>query len=231
MEESASFQRGVTHLHKSNCTENTLKLQWDSMSRDLKCPYKTLAPARAKTQVEHLRDSWQHLVRDRATRTLSYNDEQFHILERIKITQTINRLKTLFEKEVFPQYEQLAENFGDWYKIAQNIHLKMEILRSDVNVFESKLRDFEEELTIENLDYSDHVKINLDKVKNHSNFKRNSSITQNQKLKSCISNYKKESESIKKILMENTDLLNQLNKSTSELGALKISHGNGNQHG
>nr|CAH7740299.1 unnamed protein product [Callosobruchus chinensis] len=223
--------KGVTHLHKSNCTENTLKLQWDSMSRDLKCPYKTLAPARAKTQVEHLRDSWQHLVRDRATRTLSYNDEQFHILERIKITQTINRLKTLFEKEVFPQYEQLAENFGDWYKIAQNIHLKMEILRSDVNDFESKLRDFEEELTIENLDYSDHIKNNLDKVKIHSNSKRNSSITQNQKLKSCITNYKKESEFIKKILLENTDLLNQLNKSTNELGALKMSHGNENQHG
>lgn len=83
----------VTNLHKAHCRDDTLKLQWDSLSRELKCPYKTLAPARAKTQVEHLRDSWQHLVRDRATRSLSYNDEQFHILERLKITQTINRLK------------------------------------------------------------------------------------------------------------------------------------------
>lgn len=204
----------VMNLYKTQCTENTLKLQWDSMSRDLKCPYKTLAPARAKTQVEHLRDSWQHLVRDRATRNLSYNDEQFHILERIKITQTLNRLKNLFEKEVFPNYEALSENFGDWYKIAQNIHLKSEILISDITPYENKLRDFEEDLNIENGDYTDYLKNNNKKNSLPKRVRNN----QNQKTRKFLTDYHTQSDIIKEMLSENTDLLNKLNESTLELG-------------
>lgn len=203
---------GVTDLHKGNCEQDTLKLQWDTISRDLKCPYKTLAPARVKTQVEHLRDSWQHLVRDRATRTLSYNDEQFHILERIKITQTINRIKALLEKEVFPQYEQMAENFGDWYKMAQNTHLKMEILVTDVSDYNHKLSEFEEELTIENVDYTEYIKNNFDQEKKA--VPKKSRNTQHQKLKLFLSEYRKESENIKEILSENKRLINQINETT-----------------
>lgn len=206
---------GVTDLHKANCLENTLKLQWDTISRDLKCPYKTLAPARAKTQVEHLRDSWQHLVRDRATRTLSYNDEQFHILERIKITQTINRLKALLEKEVFLQYEQMAENFGDWYKMAQNTHLKMEILMTDVTDFDQKLGDFEEELTIENVDYTEFIKNNFDQEK--KGVPKKSRNNQHQKIKAFLMEYRKESDSIKEMMNDNKRLIGQINESTLEL--------------
>lgn len=206
---------GVTDLHKANCQQNTLKLQWDTISRELKCPYKTLAPARAKTQVEHLRDSWQHLVRDRATRTLSYNDEQFHILERIKITQTINRIKALLEKEAFPQYEQMAENFGDWYKMAQNTHLKMEILVTDVNDYDHKLGDFDEELTIENVDYTEYVKNNFEQDKRE--IPKKSRNNQHQKLKAFLLEYRKESESIKEMLMENKRIMNQINETTLEL--------------
>lgn len=206
---------GVTNLHKSNCVEDTLKLQWDSISRDLKCPYKTLAPARARSQVEHLRDSWQHLVRDRATRTLSYNDEQFHILERIKITQTINRIKALLEKEVFPQYEQMSENFGDWYKMAQSSHLKMEILVADVAKYESRLREFDEELTIDNVDYTEYVKNNFEPSKKV--VPKKSRNSQNQKLKDCLRDYRKQSESIREVLSENSRLIHQLNKSTLDL--------------
>ncbi|XP_018575342.1 serine/threonine-protein kinase TBK1 [Anoplophora glabripennis] len=207
---------GVTNLYLGHCVENTLKLQWDSISRDLKCPFKTLAPARAKTQVEHLRESWQHLVRDRATRSLSYNDEQFHILERIKITQTINKIKTLLEKEVFPQYEQLAENFGDWYKMAQNIHLKTNILISDVEKYDGKLRDFEEELTIDNVDYTEHIKNNFEQAGKNTAPKKVRN-TQNQELKMYLKEYSKNSENFKEILTENTILLNKLSESTMEL--------------
>lgn len=210
----SSTAGGVTNLHKTHCVDNTLKLQWDSMSRNLNCPYKTLAPARAKTQVEHLRDSWQHLVRDRATRTLSYNDEQFHILERIKITQTLSRLKSLYEKEVFPQYELLAENFGDWYKIAQNILLKTEIFISDTNKYERKLRAFEENISIEIAEYNDYVKNNN---KNNIVPKKTSNL-QSQQIKKHFAKYHLESESLKNILNENTKLLNKLSESTLELG-------------
>lgn len=36
-------------------------------------------------RINNFQDSWQHLLRDRATRSLTYNDEQFHALEKIKV--------------------------------------------------------------------------------------------------------------------------------------------------
>lgn len=59
--------------------------EWDSNTRGLRCPWSTKAIQRASTLVDRLRDGWQHLLRDRATRSLTYNDEQFHVLERIKV--------------------------------------------------------------------------------------------------------------------------------------------------
>lgn len=59
--------------------------QWTSSMHGKKCPCRTRASPQAKYLVERLRDSWQHLLRDRATRTLTYNDEQFHALEKIKV--------------------------------------------------------------------------------------------------------------------------------------------------
>ena len=65
--------------------ENNLKNEWDTCTRGLWCPWNGRAPQRATTLVDRLRDGWQHLLRDRATRTLTFNDEQFHVLERIKV--------------------------------------------------------------------------------------------------------------------------------------------------
>ncbi|CAG9865522.1 unnamed protein product [Phyllotreta striolata] len=202
----------VTNLHKAQCIDNTLKLQWDSTSRDLKCPYKTRAPARAKAQVEHLRDSWQHLVRDRATRNLSYNDEQFHILERIKITQTLSRLKGLFEKEAFPQYKDLAENLGDWYKMAQNIHLKSEIHEHDVRRYDAKLGDFQEELNIENGEYTEYLKSNG----KSNNSPKNIKIKKIKKL--LTKDILMECESTREVINMNSDLLQKLNELTLKIG-------------
>lgn len=207
---------GVHGLYKQHSVENNLRLQWDTMSRDLKCPSKTLAPARARTQVEHLRDSWQHLVRDRATRTLSYNDEQFHILERIKITQTINRVKNLLEVEVFPQYEALSENFGDWYKMAQNVHLKTEILASDVEKYENKLRDFGEKLSIDNVDFNDYIKNNFDSSKK-TNVVKGRRNMKSQELKNILEGYKKESNHIKEVILENSKLIISVRECSDEL--------------
>ncbi|KAK9695850.1 TANK binding kinase 1 ubiquitin-like domain [Popillia japonica] len=89
----------VQQLHKTIVDENQLRLEWESASKKIKNPAETRAPARARTSVERQRDSWQHLVRDRATRSLSYNDEQFHVLERIKIMETNRTIKSLLESE------------------------------------------------------------------------------------------------------------------------------------
>lgn len=65
--------------------EGNLRGEWDNSTRGLCCPWATKASQRAATLVDRLRDGWQHLLRDRATRSLTYNDEQFHVLERIKV--------------------------------------------------------------------------------------------------------------------------------------------------
>lgn len=65
--------------------EGSLHGEWDNSTRGLWCPWTTKASQRAATLVDRLRDGWQHLLRDRATRSLTYNDEQFHVLERIKV--------------------------------------------------------------------------------------------------------------------------------------------------
>jgi len=65
--------------------EGNLHGEWDNSTRGLWCPWTTKASQRAATLVDRLRDGWQHLLRDRATRSLTYNDEQFHVLERIKV--------------------------------------------------------------------------------------------------------------------------------------------------
>ena len=44
--------------------------------------------------------------RDRASRTLTYNDEQFHILEKIKMQETIRVLVDLLQKECAPVVAQ-----------------------------------------------------------------------------------------------------------------------------
>ena len=46
----------------------------------------------------YFQESWQHLLRDRASRTLTYNDEQFHILEKIKMSETIKVIEDLLLK-------------------------------------------------------------------------------------------------------------------------------------
>lgn len=80
----------VQQLHTRYVAEQTLTREWSSCTRGLSCPTETCAAARARTLVDRLRDSWQHLLRDRATRNLTYNDEQFHVLERIKVSLLLN---------------------------------------------------------------------------------------------------------------------------------------------
>ena len=53
--------------------------------------------------------------RDRASRTLTYNDEQFHILEKIKMQETIRVLVDLLQKECAPVVAQ-GRLFPSYFK-------------------------------------------------------------------------------------------------------------------
>ncbi|XP_044747149.1 inhibitor of nuclear factor kappa-B kinase subunit epsilon [Coccinella septempunctata] len=204
----------VSQLHQRYTVENTLKLEWDTSIRSVTNPWKTKAPAKAQTLVEHLRDSWQHLVRDRATRTLSFNDEQFHILEGIKITQTINRVKILLELEVYPQYSQLSDALSDWYKIAQTVYLQTAmILKKDVDNIDKALGDFGESFSIEKLEYTELVNKHLDASKQGKSENGDSRI-RNQSIRALYKAHKMLKHEINVGLMKNSELLNEIHKIT-----------------
>ncbi|XP_034473988.1 serine/threonine-protein kinase TBK1 isoform X1 [Drosophila innubila] len=136
----------ITQMHKHFVTDDELNEQWSSSMHGKKCPCRTRASAQAKYLVERLRDSWQHLLRDRATRTLTYNDEQFHALEKIKVDHNGKRIKQLLQDNVNPAVAQMAECLADWYKLAQTVYLKTQILEKDVRDCERKLYDIRDEL-------------------------------------------------------------------------------------
>ena len=73
----------IQQLNNRFCVEDILTREWKTSSRDIKSPSKHYSNEKSKHLVERLRDSWQHLLRDRATRSLTYNDEQFHALEKV----------------------------------------------------------------------------------------------------------------------------------------------------
>lgn len=136
----------IQQLHQRYVTEHTLQNEWSVTTHDLPCPARSHAPARARTMVDRLRDSWQHLLRDRATRSLTYNDEQFHVLERIKVGETGRRLRLLLDTECQPAIVQLADALADWYKMAQTVYLQARILDKDVDACEKRLEAFSHRL-------------------------------------------------------------------------------------
>jgi TANK-binding kinase 1 len=54
-------------------------------------------------------------VRDRAARALTYNDEQFHALERVKVTEAGRAARALLERECNPAACAIAEALEDWF--------------------------------------------------------------------------------------------------------------------
>jgi TANK-binding kinase 1 len=137
----------IQQLYQRYVIEHALWNEWRVTTRTLSCPAKSRAPARARTMVDRLRDSWQHLLRDRATRSLTYNDEQFHVLERIKVGETGRRLRVLLDAECQPAVAQLADVLADWYKMAQTVYLQVRILDKDLDAYEKRQEAFSQHLT------------------------------------------------------------------------------------
>ena len=141
------FPSAIQQLYQRYVTEHALRNEWRVTTCALPCPAKSRAPARSRTLVDRLRDSWQHLLRDRATRSLTYNDEQFHVLERIKVSETGRRLRVLLDAECQPAVAQLADALADWYKMAQTVYLQVRILDKDLDVYGKRLEAFSQHLT------------------------------------------------------------------------------------
>ena len=74
---------------------------------------------RANTYCDRLRESWQHLFRNRILKNLTFHEEQFHLLQRTRILENSRHLKSLFDQESSIAIGQLAEFFADCYKLVQ----------------------------------------------------------------------------------------------------------------
>ena len=127
-------------LHKRYSSEGHLTKEWGEVTREMADI--STGGQRATTYVTKLKESWQHLLRDRASRTLTYNDEQFHILEKIKMTETIRILVALLVTECTPSITSRTEALADWYKMASTIYLQTEILFKDLSVYQDDIAAF-----------------------------------------------------------------------------------------
>ncbi|CAH0713041.1 unnamed protein product, partial [Brenthis ino] len=115
-----------------------LRAAWLDALAAAPCPAELRLARRARALAERLRESWQHLVRDRATRALTYNDEQFHVLERITVAETGRRARALLQRAA-PMARARADAIADWYKVAQTVYLQTQILDKDLSATELKV--------------------------------------------------------------------------------------------
>ena len=130
----------IGQLYKRIVTEKQLGREWSEVTREI--ANISSSGIKARTHVGKLKDSWQHLLRDRASRTLTYNDEQFHILEKIKMQETIRVLQDLLQKECTPSINQMTDALADWYKMAQTTFLQTEILMKDIMIYKNDIESF-----------------------------------------------------------------------------------------
>lgn len=97
-------------------------------------------PARATTYVQTLKSCWQHLARNRNSRGLSYSDEQFHMLEKLKARETKQKLVRLHQEECQATLRDAIHHFGQWLSTAQKALLHAKILKSDLEKFVEMLK-------------------------------------------------------------------------------------------
>ncbi|PSN34189.1 Serine/threonine-protein kinase TBK1 [Blattella germanica] len=201
-------------------TENALHREWLSSTRCLPCPAKLHAPARARSMVDRLRDSWQHLLRDRATRSLTYNDEQFHVLERIKVGETGRRIQALLDAECQPAVAQLADCLADWYKKAQTVYVKVRIFDRDINEYEARLNTFAHHLSEADITFHQKLQDALGQTKQDAKPKATPSKPINKvrrntnEFHQCVNNIIAVQGEMATIMRENSEIVSQFQQLT-----------------
>ncbi|XP_045123829.1 inhibitor of nuclear factor kappa-B kinase subunit epsilon-like [Portunus trituberculatus] len=130
----------VNQLFERVVTGAQLRRQWQQVRSDAASVER--APNKAATLVNKLRESWQHLLRDRAARTLTFNDEQFHLLEKMKIKETAKSLETLLAS-VTATLHCTTDHLADWCKVAKVQRVQTEIEQADLEKHEALLYSFQ----------------------------------------------------------------------------------------
>lgn len=130
----------VNQLFERVVSGGQLRRQWQQVRSDAAAVER--APNKAATLVNKLRESWQHLLRDRAARTLTFNDEQFHLLEKMKMKETAKSLETLLAS-VTATLHGTTDHLADWCKVAKVQRVQTEIEKADVEKHEALLATFQ----------------------------------------------------------------------------------------
>ncbi|XP_069961225.1 serine/threonine-protein kinase TBK1 isoform X3 [Cherax quadricarinatus] len=134
----------VNQLYERVVSGGQLRRQWQQVRNDAATVER--APNKAATYVNKMRESWQHLLRDRAARTLTFNDEQFHLLEKMKMKETAKSLETLMAS-VTATLHHTTDNLADWCKVAKVQRVQTEIEKADVEKHEVILSSFQATLS------------------------------------------------------------------------------------
>ncbi|XP_076033468.1 I-kappaB kinase epsilon isoform X2 [Oratosquilla oratoria] len=134
----------VNQLYERVVTGGQLRKQWQQANVDVASIER--APNKANSYVTKLRESWQHLLRDRAARTLTFNDEQFHLLEKMKMKETAKSLEAL-SSTVTGVLHHTNDNLADWCKVAQVQRVQTEIEETDVEKHSLHLQSFQSALS------------------------------------------------------------------------------------
>ncbi|KAK7072288.1 hypothetical protein SK128_028032 [Halocaridina rubra] len=134
----------VNQLYERVVSGRQLSRQWQQGGGDVAAVER--APNKASTYVNKLRESWQHLLRDRAARTLTFNDEQFHLLEKMKMKETAKSLEALLAF-VTATLHHTTDNLADWCKVAKVQRVQAEIEEADVQKHEVQLAVFQATLS------------------------------------------------------------------------------------
>lgn len=173
----AELAPAIGQLNKKFVQDRQLTREWQDLTRDIASI--DTSSTKARTYVAKMKESWQHLLRDRASRTLTYNDEQFHILEKIKMQETIRVLMDLLQTGVQPVIHQLTDVLADWYKLAQTTFLQTEILHKDISLFIDEVDSFGVTLKAAQENYTSTLIEAIDGIKSEleaQNVKRKLSI-------------------------------------------------------
>ncbi|QQP57237.1 Inhibitor of nuclear factor kappaB kinase subunit epsilonlike [Caligus rogercresseyi] len=222
----------VEQLNRRFVREDQLKKEWEEVMRDFPRGV-TSAGSKAHTYVAKLKESWQHLLRDRASRTLTYNDEQFHILEKIKMQETIKVLVELLSKECEPALVNQSEGLADWYKMAQTTFIQAEILLKDIGVFKENTRHFSESLKISQDRYLEKMaslveeaeNLKMDTIKKEE-IESCKNKMESRQIKMAIKSILSTQDEVWGILRENTRLIEQFGELASLADASPSSENN-----
>lgn len=192
-----------------------LQNEWDIVLND--CPNLKRCNNKAETYVNKIRDSWQAFVRDKTTRTLSFHDEQYHLLEKVKIQQNSKKLLTLLQEECKKACHVLAKKLEEWYKNAQKTliiikNVKEELVMGTdmVDVHDMALKNIE-------IKFSKNIVDLLTEMKqNNSNSFNKTSIRLSPQIIREYAKFKEEEIGIKDIMEETSTTLSNIESLLSQ---------------